>query len=151
MEGSFNFSGTIPKTVDILHRIHFSVPIWNFRMWISVENKNDQIILDLTNQETGITGVTFDKPIEVCRIPYATIKFSYTFHSGSKISPRFDDSMIYGAEYKFLNPLFQCSLLQNSERHELLNNQKKEMRLKAQTEYLDGTTELYSPIVIKLY
>lgn len=152
VEGTFNFSGNVPKTIDILHRIHFSLPIRKFRMWISPINigeKNDQVILDLTNHEASIIGVTFDKPIEVCCIPYVTIKFSYTFHSRLNISARFDDSVIYGPEYKFLNPLLQCSSLQNSERNELISKQKKEMRFKAQTEYPDGTTELYSPIVIK--
>lgn len=149
-EGTFSFTGTIPKNICILHRIHFSVPIWNFRMWISAETKTDQILLDLTDQETGITGVTFDKPIEVFCIPYATIKYSYSFYSGSNISPQFDNSTIYGPEHKFLNPLLQCSLLQNSERNELIKKQEKEMRLKVQTEYPDGNTELHSPIVIKL-
>lgn len=115
--GTFHFKDRINSNINILHGIHFAVPIKNFklftvdhRMFTDGENNRRTIFdssLDLETSSEAVKTIKFDPPIYTN--PYISIGMEYTFETGSEIHKMFNKTTIF--DMGFLNPCLTAGLL----------------------------------------
>lgn len=152
----FSCTDGVPKTVDLLRGIHFSVPVKNFRLWtgVNVDDMPKQSLIDLKDHNIGIKGIFFYPPIPIVRLPYEKVWFSYSFVTEEEIHAQFDSTCVFGSDYGFLNPLFQVSTLVNSERMKLMKLQEEKttvFRTQTKLENPDGSIVDFDTIEINVY